>query len=293
MLQEIARKLLRTGRLPTAEELGGEYPAIRAHVLDRVRNTAVGTAPFYHCFIDGIFPTEFYEALQAHMLSFKGSDKMQPRTQDNATFVNRRYNLMESRDRIVLQFRSIFEDPEVKMALLSKFYVNPSPALPDRIRIHKEFEYVFCEPNRFQNIHVDISPKFMSFVFYIPERPVSALEEEQNATVLYDKNLKPQYAARFRANSVCIFVPHFYSYHGFASTTERDVLVMFYVHDDELARWKRMRTKDEPPYTGTLDLIEGKLRRHPLIEYGTDPARLAAERAACRINAPKGRVMVD
>lgn len=291
MLRKLAQKII--GERPATEaELGSDFPRIRAHVLDRIRSTPVGTAPFYHCFIDQIFPDDYYDALKAHMLSFKGSRKMQARTQDNPAFVNRRYNLVGNRDRVILQFRSIFEDPEVKMALLSKFFINPNSDLPNQIAIHKEFEYVFCEPNRFQNIHVDIPPKFVSAVFYIPEGPVSPEEEEKNATVLYDKNLKPQYGARFRANSVCFFTAHFYSYHGFASTTERDVLVMFYVHRELMARWNK-RKPEAPPYTETLDLIEDKLRRYPLIEYGTDEARLAVERAASRINAPQGRALID
>jgi hypothetical protein len=133
----------------------------------------------------------------------------------------------------------------------------------------------------------------MSFVFYVPEKVVSPEEGRMNATVLYDKDLNPQYSARFRQNSLCIFVPHFYSYHGFNSTMERDVLVMFYVHENEMEFWRKQRGKEEPPYTGVLDAIEDKLRRHPLIEYGRAPERLAAERAACRINAPKGRVLLD
>jgi hypothetical protein len=260
-------------------------------VLNAIRNTKVGTHPFHHCYIEEIFPAKYYEDLRAHMLHAKATSQLRDRKQDNPAFVTRRHKLLESRDLIVLQMRAVFDDPEIKAALFSKFYLNPDDDVVTRTRIFQEFEYVFCEPDRFQNIHVDIPPKAMSFVFYIPEKPVSAEEEERNATVLYDKALEPQYAARFRANSVCIFVPHFYSYHGFASTMERDVLVMFYVHEGEMQRWRNAERKSTMPVAGMLDLIEAKLKEHPLIEYGTSTERLAAERAACRINAPKGRVL--
>ena len=46
--------------------------------------------------------------------------------------------------------------------------------------------------------------KVMSFVFYLPDHEVSDEEEQRNATVLYDRDLKPVYGARFRRNSVCI-----------------------------------------------------------------------------------------
>src|SRR5262249_51884949 len=109
---------------------------------------------------------------------------------------------------------------------------------------------------------------------------------------LYDKSLVAHYRARFEPNSVCIFAPHFYSYHGFASTLERDVLVLFYVNRGELLKWRAVRQagKDEPPFAGLLDCIEGRLRQHPLMELGEDHERLVRERAACLVNAPQGRV---
>jgi hypothetical protein len=87
-------------------------------------------------------------------------------------------------------------------------------------------------------------------------------------------------------------VPHFYTYHGFCSTIDRDVMVMFYVNRDAMKKWKGLRQddKDTPPFTGLLDAIEGKLRSHPLIEYDGEQ-KIVSERAACRVNAPRGRVV--
>jgi hypothetical protein len=273
----------------------GLYSACRAHVLARIDQAAVGTHPFYHAFIEHLFPDHFYQAFHAHMVSCKYGDKIQNRGQDNPAFVNKRTNLFTSTDDVVDVIRRIFSDVDVKLALLKKFYVHPTRELADSLSIHQEFEYFYTKAGRFQNIHVDIPPKYMSFVLYIPEHPASPLEEERNATVLYDKSLTPHYAARFKANSVCIFVPHFYSYHGFDSTIDRDVFVMFYVNTAELARWDGIRQdqKDVPPFTPLLDAIERKLRLNPLIEFGDDERRLVAERASCRVNAPRGRVLTD
>jgi hypothetical protein len=41
-----------------------------------------------------------------------------------------------------------------------------------------------------------------------------------------------------------------------------------------------------------LDAIEIKLRSYPLIEYGEDERRLLAERSACLVNAPRGRILL-
>jgi hypothetical protein len=266
----------------------------RSHVLSRVREAETGVQPFRHIFIEHILPPDVYDAVRAHMLCCKYSDSVQDRHQDNPEFMNKRYNLVGNTDEAVECVRAVFSDPDVRQALLKKFYISPSPELANELSIHDEFEYFFTKAGRFQNIHIDIPPKFMSFVFYIPELSVCAQDEERNATILYDRSLTPHYPARFRANSVCVFVPHFYSYHGFSSTIDRDVLVMFYVNQEELKNWRNLRQddKDLPPFAGLLDAIEGKLRSHPLIEFGNDEQRVVAERSACRVNAPRGRVLV-
>ena len=132
----------------------------------------------------------------------EGTGAMQPRRQDNQAFVNRRYNLVDDRSRIVRASSVLPSRTQtLERALFAKFYSNASEDLIQRAQdTVANFEFVYCEADRFQNIHVDIPPKLMSFVFYIPERPVSKKEEELNATVLYDKTLQPRYSARFRAN---------------------------------------------------------------------------------------------
>jgi hypothetical protein len=263
----------------------------RSHVLARIEATPTGSVPFNHLFIDNIFPAELYQGLLGRMLDYKGGGSLQRRRQDSAEYVNSRYRVIDSKDAEISWVRSIFSNPEVKLALLRKFYVDPTRELARSLEIHKEFEFVYTAAGRFQNIHVDIPPKFMSFVFYLPEHEVSEREQELNATVLYDRNLEPQHRARYQANSVCVFVPHFHSYHGFSTTVDRTALVMFYINRRELDAWSAIRVKDAPPFAGLKDAIQSKLTRYPLLEYGSDPERIAREREACLVNAPQGRVM--
>ncbi len=279
-------------RAPAAQAAGTER--YRSHVLSRIDDVVIGEEPFRHAFIEQIFPADLYDAVRAHMLACKYGDGIQDRYQDNPAFLNKRFSLVDSSHAVAACIRAIFSDREVKQRLLDKFYISPSPEFAESLSIHDEFEYFFTEAGRFQNIHVDIPPKFMSFVFYIPEGAVPPAEEARNATVLYDKSLKPHYPARFKPNSVCVFVPHFHTYHGFSSTIDRDVLVMFYVNRDELGTWQTLRRQKQevPPFTDLLDAIESKLRLHPLIEFGGDDRRIAAERAACLVNAPQGRVLI-
>ncbi|PDQ20637.1 hypothetical protein CN311_13150 [Mesorhizobium sanjuanii] len=70
---------------------------------------------------------------------------------------------------------------------------------------------------------------------------------------------------------------------------------MFLINKDEMRVWhdKSRRDSLQTGFSGIADMIEDKLVRHPLIEYGGDLARISEERAACRINAPQGRVMFD
>jgi hypothetical protein len=270
-----------------------EAGRLRSHVLSRIQETEVGRDPFYHLFIERIFPPDFYEAIRAHMLECKSSRQLQDRNQDSTAFTNKRYNLFASEDELAARLRALFSDPDVKLALLRKFFVSPSRELADALSIHEEFEYFFTKAGRVQNIHLDIPPKFLSFVFYIPSEPMTAEQAERNATILYDKSLVPHYRARFEANSVCVFAPHFSTYHGFSSTLDRDVLVLFYVNGAELLTWRRVRQegKDEPPFSGLLDCIERKLRLYPLLEFDGEEGKLARERAACLVNAPQGRVL--
>lgn len=282
--------MLRQGTLALGEDA---VARCRSHVLARLGATDVREQPFYHLFIEEIFPSDFYTALRAHMLECKGCETVDDRAQDSATFMNRRHSLFASEHDVAAGVRAVFTDPEVKLALVRKFYAANCSDLVPRLVIHEEFEYFFTQAERFQNIHLDIPPKFLSFVFYIPTAPMSAEDSAANATILYDKALQPHRSARFVANSACIFAPHFYSYHGFATTQPRDVMVLFYVDPDELARWRGVRQAglDVPPFAGLRDCMERKLRRYPVLEYGSGEAKLLRERADCLVNAPQGRVL--
>lgn len=258
--------------------------------------TEAGTTPFAHLYIEQIFPPVLYLAIKRRMYHYKYNAPLGERHQDSGKFVNRRFNLAKNKDPETQYLHAIFSDPEIKRALVSKFFQEPIAGLADSLEIHEEeFEYMYTAAGRFQNIHVDIPPKFMSFVFYFPEIPVCPEAEKRNATVLYDKKLRPHYAAKYKANSLCIFVPHFFSYHGFSSTIDREVLILFYINRAELALWRKERGggTDRPPFESIRDRIQAKLEAHPLISYGPARSPIRAERARCLINAPQGRVVVD
>lgn len=63
----------------------------------------------------------------------------------------------------------------------------------------------------------------------------------------------------------------------------------------QISTWRRMRAegKDEPPFEGLLGAVASKLKRHPLIEYGEDDARIQAERGKRLVNAPEGCVLIN
>lgn len=274
-------------RLPPSDHVR----SIRAHVLEKIAATPPGTEPFRHLYVEEILPNDFYEALRAHMLAAKAD-----RRQANPWKATARFNLMKCQDPVISSFRAVFSDREVITALAEKFYMDPSAVVENGLVIHKRFEYMFTRAGRSQTIHVDIPPKYISLVFYIPQG--SALNEDEelrNATMFYGDDLEPRPCLRFIDKTACVFAPHFRSYHGYASTVDRDVLVMFYSNPAELEKYEEMRSTqgDAPPFEAVRDLIEDKLRRHPLIEFGRDEAVLRREREACRINAPQGVVLKD
>ncbi len=270
----------------------GRLRKYKDHVLERIHDTPVGEQPYRHMFIKNVFPDELYDAALRKMTQYKFGGKLEERLQDNPDYVNTRFRLNETKDAEPLYIQHLFEDADIKRALVENFYLNATDDLINQLRIHyDEYEFVFIEKNRFQNIHVDIPAKFMSMVFYFPETPPTEAEAEYNGTVLYDKDLTPHHPAKYTPNSVGIFVPHFYSYHGFSTTIDRHVIVMFYVSDSEFDDWVTARRKDVAPFADIKDCIERKLLKYPLIEYGENPERIAAEKAACKINAPRGRVL--
>ena len=130
-----------------------------------------------------------------YSINGKYSDNLQDRHQDNPTFKNERSNLFESADEVVEIIRSLFSDPDVRQTLQTKVHISPSRELADSLSTHEAFDFFFTEAGRFQNIYVDIPPKFMSFVFYILVRPFPAAEDERNATILYDNSLAPHITA--------------------------------------------------------------------------------------------------
>jgi hypothetical protein len=271
------------------------FDAYKAHILDRVGQTPIGRTPFHHLFIDGILPDDLYAAVSRKAFQYKQHAQLLPRLQDNKAFTNDRYSLVGNDDIETQYLRGLFSDDEIKYSLLKKFYLKPDQSLVQMLRIHEEFEYVYTARDRFQNLHVDVPAKFLSLVFYFPDQELGDEERRLNATILYDKELKPHYQAQYRANSVCVFAPHFHSYHGFATTRDRAALVMFYVDKELVEKHQRVVREAKPAMRleAFKDTIQSKLETYPLLEYGASHNRIVSERKQCRINAPRGRVMRD
>ncbi len=271
------------------------FAEFKSHVLIAIEHAKPGNDPFRHLYVENILPEVLYNGLREKMLKHKYQSTLLDRTQDSTEFTNKRFSLAQNQDIEVQYFYAIFSDNEVKAACLRKFFLDITPNLVESVQIHNtEFEYMYTEAGKFQNIHVDIPPKFLSFVFYFPEFEVCPEAELKNATVLYDTALEPCYVARYRPNSVCIFAPHFYSYHGFSTTIDREVLVMFYINPELMNLWAAARGAAEtPPFEPIRTIIDEKLKTYQLIEYGRDPVIRDIARRTCLINAPRGRVIKD
>lgn len=268
---------------------------LKTHILKQIINTNIEKKPFYHLFIENIFTDEFYDILYSKCYECKNKKLFNARTQDNANFINKRFNLYNVNDEFISILRNIFNDDHIKKALINKFFIDNS--FSHELEIHEEFEFVFTEKNKFQNIHTDIPAKFLSFVFYLPEDNLNLSMEEQysNGTILYDKDLKPVYSSKFIKNSVCVFAPHFYSYHGFNTTIDRNALVMFYINKKVLNEHTKIMQKcingiDEINYFKFN--IKSKLEKYKLIEYSENENKINDEYKNCKINAPSGRIML-
>ena len=260
------------------------------HILEKINNSKVDFEPFNHIFIENIFSDEFYTSLKKIC---DNPEFVLTRGQDNKSFTNNRYPIYNNSKYDELKtFINIFESKEVKNALLSKFYKEPSNFI-NNINIHQnECEFVYTPINKFQNIHTDIPSKFLSMVFYFPnDVHISEKEQFENGTILYDKELNPVQKAKFIPNSVCIFAPHLYTYHGFNTTIERTALVMFYIHDElhkQHERSLQQKRTNESKISSFKSQMLTKVQSFPMIEY--ENKNILEFFSECKINAPLGRI---
>jgi len=264
------------------------------YILNKIESSNVGKEPFYHLYIEDIFPDDFYNKLKSKCTN---PDKIESREQDNKTFVNSRFNFTKyiDYDPILSKLNKIFDNKEIKKSILSKFYLNPN--FFSELQIHKdEFEFVYTGKNKFQNIHTDIPSKFLSFVFYFPNDDDTLSEEEQynNGTIMYDKNMIPFKNAKYKSNSVCIFAQSFHSYHGFHTTIERTALVMFYINKELHEKYEKtigmVYQSKENRIKAFKNNILHKLTNYPLLEYKNFSLSDAFEN--CKINEEKGRIII-
>lgn len=259
---------------------------IKAHILNQIEITNVEKEPFYSLYIEDILPSDFYNEILTACLHYKyNHPKLELRMHDITDCPNKKYNVEKATDSCLVTLKKLFEDADIKTALLRKFYKDETLM---QLTI-KEYEFVYTEKNKFQNIHTDIPAKFLSFVFYLPEiktnqNPLSETEERENGTILYNHELNPVYKTKYRANSVTIFAPHFYSYHGFHTTIENRNTLIFFYYDPAL-----LFHHDSKPIPFFLSKIREKLEKYTLLEYEyKDIARILND---CQINAKSGRVI--
>ena len=248
----------------------------KRHIINTIQTNKVNETPFYHLFVENIFSDDFYSILESRCKTYKLQEEhLKERNQDSQEFTNTSMPIMSiyEKDEIFQGIKTIFESKDVKNELLSKFFVNPS-SFVNNISIHEnEFEVVFTSANKKQDIHTDIPSKYLSFVFYIPLNSFNLTEEDvyKNATILYDTNLNPCYRAKYVKNSVCIFAPHYYSYHGFDTTIERCALVMFYINAHENKNHEKQEghlNRGKHIHDFKKNILE-KLQKKKLIEYET------------------------
>ena len=267
---------------------------IKEHVLNRIVTKDINSYPFYNLYVEDIFPIEFYQLLKDKMLYYKYNEDLQDRNWDNPNFMNKRFLLRNIDDDEIDKIRQVFGDDEIKNALMKKFYYG---SYLDEIVFNHDLQFVFTDGNRFQKIHTDIPAQFISVNFYIPEDELIEQEELDNGTILYDKDLNPCKIVKFKENSVSFFAPHFYSYHGFNTTVKnRNTLLFFYAQKDLIKRfYDNSKNQNGEQYPDKFkDVIQWKLSKYRLIEYGSDDleflTKLIKEKSDCKVNTLNGRI---
>ncbi len=267
---------------------------IKNWILNKIEKTEVNTLPFYILYIENIFPDDFYQMLKDKMLYYKYNETLQDRNWDNPNFMNKKFSLKDCDDREINIFREVFDDIEIKSSLMKKFYYGNHV---DEMVFNHDLQFVFTDAGRFQRIHTDIPAQFISVNFYMPEDELTEVEQLDNGTILYDKELNPCKIVRYKGNSVSFFAPHFYSYHGFNTTVKnRNTLLFFYAQRDLIKRFydnsKNQNGEQDPDKF--KDVVQWKLSKYRLIEYGQDDleflTKLIKEKSDCRVNTLNGRI---
>jgi len=273
------------------------FTEIKNHVLEKIESSDIIQYPFYNLYITNIFPIDFYEKLKERMLYFKYNENLQDRNWDNPDFMNKKFSLRDIDDDVINLIREVFNDVDIKNSIMSKFYYEN---WTDEIEFNRDLQFVFTGKNKFQRIHTDIPAQFISVNFYLPENELTQQEELDNGTLLYDKELNPCKVSRFVSNSVSFFAPHFYSYHGFDTTIDnRNTLLFFYAQKDLVKRFydnsKNQNSEQDPDKF--KDLIQWKISKYRLIEYGSDDmeflTKLIQEKSDCKVNELNGRITKD
>lgn len=267
-----------------------KFISSKNYILKKLNEQPVSEYPFYHMYIENILPDELYKEIKEKNNFYNNKKFLQARHQDNKNFVNSKFSLPLSNDPLLKFVYDLFNDNDIKLAFLKKFFIEPEKFIKSVSVFKHECEFVYTPPNKAQDIHVDIPSKYVSLVFYLPDED-NLTEEEQynNSTFLYDDNLNPVKNAKYKANSVCVFAPHFYSYHGFNTTVDRNALVMFYVNDAIINEDLRATENTEKERKRFKDNILNKMKQHPLIEYKEKDLNIIYNN--CKINYNKGRVL--
>ena len=270
------------------------FTEIRNHVLNKIETTDINIYPFYNLYVENIFPNDFYQLLKDRMLYYKYNENLQDRNWDNPIFMNKKFSLKDINDYEVDMVREVFDDSEIKNAIMKKFYYGNHL---DEMVFNHDLQFVFTDEGRFQRIHTDIPAQFISVNFYMPEDELTEQEELDNGTILYDKGLNPCKVSKFIPNSVSFVAPHFYSYHGFNTTVKnRNTLLFFYAQKYLIKRFydnSKNQNEEQNP-DKFKDVIQWKLSKYRLIEYGSDDleflTKLIKEKSDCKVNTLNGRI---
>ncbi|MFN3233296.1 MAG: hypothetical protein ACE363_14230 [Alphaproteobacteria bacterium] len=270
-----------------------DFSGYKAHVLARIAESAIDKQPFYHLCVADILPQRLYTALAATARGIEREAAGMPVPSNPRRTEHFRDMLGTRRDADVDLLYRLFSDHEIKTSLLERFYQENTGHLAGLLTLdHVRFGFTTSPPEGYTEVHLDVPPKYLSFVFYFPGENVETPDQGMNGTVLYDASLTPHYKVPFKANSGFVFAPHFHSYHAYLPTIRRTAFVMSYARRRDNVLWRLVERArcDRPPFFVFKWMVQRKLTAHPLKEYGSDAKAVSRARAACLVDGATGRV---
>jgi hypothetical protein len=228
-----------------------KHLAVEAHVVDRIANAPIETAPFPHVYLENIFPADFYAEMRRQIPVRDVYKRISETGRTSGDYERRLILHLKQLEALPAEQRRFWRDcaawllgSKLASALIRKFRDSLSAAIDKDLRaldygvegmLVKDLDGYRIGP------HTDVTSRAVSIMFYLPpddrnERHGTSLYRPRDPALRSDGNLHFEFApfekvktVPYRVNAMFGFPRSDASFHGVEPIgqpgIERDVLL--------------------------------------------------------------------